>query len=111
VHVSFVRSTTLDTWSEDQLKIMSLGGNGRARAFFKQHGWDDKGADKIEPKYTSRAAQLYKQLLVREAEKDLRHPVSPQPATGAVSPTAVIAQEEKKSQLPLKAPVEPAEVA
>ena len=25
-HVSFVRSTTLDTWNQDQLKIMSVGG-------------------------------------------------------------------------------------
>lgn len=37
-----------------------LGGNQRARQFFKQHGWYELGADKIEAKYTSRAAVLYK---------------------------------------------------
>jgi len=43
---------------------MSLGGNGRALAFFKQHGWTDGG--RIEAKYTSRAANLYRQLLAKE---------------------------------------------
>eukprot|EP00775_Hariotina_reticulata_P003211 gene3211-3488_t len=69
VHVSFVRSTTLDTWTEDQLRLMAVGGNHKARQFFKQHGWDEVGSDKIEGKYTSRAAQLYRQLLEKEAAK------------------------------------------
>ena len=43
---------------------MSYGGNARALTFFKQHGWTDGG--KSEAKYTSRAAELYRQLLARE---------------------------------------------
>lgn len=69
VHVSFVRSTTLDTWTEDQLRLMAAGGNHKARQFFHQHGWDETGSDKIESKYTSRAAQLYRALLEKEAAK------------------------------------------
>lgn len=69
VHLSFVRSTTLDTWTEEQLQLMNAGGNQRARAFFKQHGWDEIGSDKIESKYTSRAAQLYRKQLEKDAAK------------------------------------------
>lgn len=48
---------------------MSVGGNGRARAFFKQHGWDDPGNDKLEDKYLSRAAQIYRKQLEKDATK------------------------------------------
>ncbi|KAJ0968106.1 hypothetical protein J5N97_025023 [Dioscorea zingiberensis] len=67
VHVSFVRSTNLDSWSPEQLKMMAFGGNNRAQVFFKQHGWTDGG--KIEAKYTSRAADLYRQMLSKEVAR------------------------------------------
>ncbi|XP_020096106.1 probable ADP-ribosylation factor GTPase-activating protein AGD8 [Ananas comosus] len=67
VHISFVRSTNLDSWTSEQLKMMAFGGNNRAHVFFKQHGWTDGG--KIEAKYTSRAAELYRQILAKEVAK------------------------------------------
>ncbi|CAM8894103.1 unnamed protein product [Rhodiola kirilowii] len=67
VHISFVRSTNLDSWTPEQLKMMILGGNHRAQIFFKQHGWTDGG--KIEAKYTSRSADLYRQQLTKEVAK------------------------------------------
>jgi ADP-ribosylation factor GTPase-activating protein 2/3 len=85
VHISFVRSTTLDGWSPEQLKLMAIGGNGRARQFFKQHGWDELGADKIEAKYTSRAAQLYRSMLEKEASK-LTPAAAMAVASGVVAP-------------------------
>ncbi|CAA3023029.1 probable ADP-ribosylation factor GTPase-activating AGD8 [Olea europaea subsp. europaea] len=75
VHVSFVRSTNLDSWTPEQLKMMSFGGNNRAQVFFKQHGWNDGG--KIEAKYTSRAAELYRQLLLKEVAKSNAEEVLP----------------------------------
>ncbi|PON48046.1 Arf GTPase activating protein [Parasponia andersonii] len=75
VHISFVRSTNLDSWSPEQLKMMSFGGNNRAHVFFKQHGWTDGG--KIEAKYTSRAADLYRQLLSKEVAKSMAEEAPP----------------------------------
>jgi len=113
VHISFVRSTTLDTWAEDQLRLMSIGGNGRARTFFKQHGWDGSGADKIEAKYTSRAAQMYRQTLAREAEKGLKDrqsaPLSPvKAAEQPLSPTSALMAEVAAAAPTRPKPVAPA---
>ncbi|CAI0470987.1 unnamed protein product [Linum tenue] len=85
VHLTFVRSTTLDSWSPEQLRVMAFGGNNRAQVFFKQHGWSDGG----EAKYTSRAAELYRQILSKEVAKSMAEdaglpssPVASQSAQG-----------------------------
>lgn len=96
---------------------MSLGGNGRARVFFKQHGWTDGG--RIESKYVSRAADLYRQLLAKEVAKSVAagasfaqpaSPVSDRPANGASSAKEDFFFEEQKPAPPQK-PVAPAPVA
>jgi len=79
VHISFVRSVNLDSWTPEQLKVMSFGGNGRGHAFFQQHGWTDGG--KIESKYTSRAAELYRQLLAKEVARSSTNGTSQTPSS------------------------------
>jgi len=72
-------SVNLDSWTPEQLKVMSFGGNGRGHTFFKQHGWNDGG--KIESKYTSRAAELYRQLLAKEVARSLTNGTSQTPSS------------------------------
>ena len=38
VHISFVRSVGMDSWSAIQLKKMQAGGNGDLNAFLKKYG-------------------------------------------------------------------------
>lgn len=112
VHISFVRSVTLDSWSQDQLRIMAVGGNARARTFFKQHGMGDIAADRVEHKYTSRVAELYRQLLKKEAATNIPAlpPTPGSPKAGAKDATgdAFFAEVETEVKLdPAPAP-EPA---
>jgi len=72
VHKSFVRSTGLDQWKKRELKSMELGGNAKAKDFFRKHGGyaDAKEGKFSDTKYSSRAAELYKQKLKNEIEGD-----------------------------------------
>lgn len=62
VHISFVRSVSMDSWSEIQLKKMeSGGGNAALNSFLAQYGIP-KEMD-IVAKYNSKAAGIYRERI------------------------------------------------
>jgi|EP01049_Picozoa_sp_SAG25_P010024 ADP-ribosylation factor GTPase-activating protein 2/3 len=64
VHVSFVQSVGMDKWSEKNLRTMLVGGNARAKAYFRQHGFDSM-ADKagVAARYSSPSGRRYAKML------------------------------------------------
>jgi Putative GTPase activating protein for Arf len=58
VHISFVRSVSMDSWSEKQIEAMRKGGNEKCIAFLSDYGIAKNTP--IQQKYNSPAAMLYK---------------------------------------------------
>lgn len=70
-HITFVRSAFMDTWSVRDLACMTHGGNGKARRFYKEHGWPVL-SDGFKPdKYTGRVGEAYKAILERDVQAAL----------------------------------------
>ncbi|KAH6659665.1 hypothetical protein BKA67DRAFT_529805 [Truncatella angustata] len=71
VHISFVRSTNLDQWQWDQLRVMKVGGNESATKYFRANGGSAALASKDpKTKYQSAAATKYKDELKKRAARD-----------------------------------------
>lgn len=67
VHLSFVRSVTMDKWKDIELEKMKVGGNYKARVFFEaQPDWDDKMM--INQRYNTKAAALYRDKITTLAQ-------------------------------------------
>ena len=66
VHLSFVRSVTMDAWTPDQLARMTAGGNGKLNAFLSEYGVPARST--IPQKYSSKAAEIYRDIIKAAAE-------------------------------------------
>ncbi|QRV77180.1 GTPase activating protein for Arf protein [Ceratobasidium sp. AG-Ba] len=71
VHISFVRSTNLDSWQLSQLRTMKVGGNQSATDFYTKHGGSSLlTASDTKSKYQGRVADMYKEELARRVKED-----------------------------------------
>ncbi|EFJ14388.1 hypothetical protein SELMODRAFT_445864 [Selaginella moellendorffii] len=66
VHISFVRSVSMDSWSEIQLRKMEAGGNDALNRFLAEYGIPKE--TEIVAKYNSRAAEVYREKIQALAE-------------------------------------------
>ncbi|VUZ41422.1 unnamed protein product [Hymenolepis diminuta] len=67
VHLSFVRSVTMDKWKTIELEKMKVGGNRKARIFFESQP-DYRPNCSLSEKYSSLAAALLRDKITTEAE-------------------------------------------
>ncbi|EJF62386.1 ArfGap-domain-containing protein [Dichomitus squalens LYAD-421 SS1] len=92
VHVSFVRSVSMDTWQEEQVKRMQIGGNAPFREFMRSYNPQTSGwKEGISPydTYHSWAASQYKEKLdAALAGRDFSPSAPPEGFGSPSSPTS-----------------------
>jgi len=67
VHLSFVRSVTMDKWKDIELEKMKVGGNKKAKNFLAEKAdWSQGGS--LTSNYNSGAAALYRDKITTEAK-------------------------------------------
>ncbi|KAI2510310.1 putative GTP-ase activating proteins for the small GTPase [Fragilaria crotonensis] len=66
-HISFVRSVTMDSWSEKQVDAMKKGGNLNLNKFLEENGIAK--LTPIREKYDNDTAKLYKLQLTARVER------------------------------------------
>jgi hypothetical protein len=66
VHISFVRSVSMDSWTEAQITQMRKGGNNKCNSFLGEYGI--KKDTPIPNKYNNKVALFYRSMLSAETE-------------------------------------------
>lgn len=85
VHISFVRSIAMDSWTQKQLSLMKTGGNRKCAEYLKAKGVPASAS--IKAKYEHPAAQLYKEVLKARVEGRPEPTQLPKPATRSAPPS------------------------
>ncbi|KAI0391062.1 ADP-ribosylation factor GTPase-activating protein GCS1 [Xylariaceae sp. FL0594] len=96
VHISFVRSVTMDAFKQGEIERMRLGGNDRWRQFFEEHEdtkmrgltWDEAT---ISERYSGEVGEEWKERLSAKVENrdyvpgERRSTSTPQPAAASAN--------------------------
>lgn len=92
VHLSFVRSVSMDKWKDIELEKMKVGGNRKAREFFEsQPDWNDGMS--ISQRYNTKAAALYRDKIATLARGE---PWSPSTSAAKDFPPNVHAENRQE---------------
>jgi ADP-ribosylation factor GTPase-activating protein 1 len=86
VHISFVRSIAMDSWTDKQLALMKTGGNQKCNDYLQSKGIAPRTP--IKAKYESDAAQLYKEILKAKVEGRPEPTSLPQKTPRAAAPSS-----------------------
>lgn len=89
VHISFVRSISMDTWTPKQLHMMVVGGNEELKNFFEFYSINSFD---IYKKYRTKAAYYYREMLTCTSEGKVLEKLKPDCEEGRV-----VVEEERKA--------------
>lgn len=101
VHISFVRSITMDQFKDEELVRMEKGGNGNFNEYMSSHGVDLSLPHAI--KYDNVIAEDYKEKLTCEVEgKPFEEPDHPDFDASQLGKTTITSAESSRSETPLE---------
>lgn len=83
VQTSFVRSSTMDTWTPQQLKLMSISGNRRLREYCEMYSIPRD--TNLFTKYNCKALEYYREMLKSESEDRILQAIPPSLTQGPIS--------------------------
>lgn len=109
-HITFVRSINMDVWKAKEIKIMELGGNKKAHAFYAKNNMYIDG----RPDHENPALSKYKMSLAKQALSSLGAEVKETKAPVASIPEAApleMKEETKESDAFFESLSKPAPVA
>ncbi|CAD8210475.1 unnamed protein product [Paramecium octaurelia] len=94
VHLTFVRSIEMDSWTDKQLSMMHLGGNQQLRLFFQSHGIQIADSNK----WKTNAAHYYREQM-RALVNETQMPEEPEDwAAIHEAPKPQISQQQSQIQ-------------
>jgi len=93
VHISFVRSLTLDSWSQRQIAFLEQGGNTKALDYFKKYGLSRPF------EYKNPSVQKYKQDLTKKVDSILDSEMRSAQTTQASTDTKTVAPKPEAREL------------
>ncbi|CAE6420589.1 unnamed protein product [Rhizoctonia solani] len=94
VHISFVRSCTMDTWTADQLNRMHIGGNGPFKTFLAEYEPKEAGGYHegmpLHDKYHCWATTQYREMLSAKLAGQPWAPSLPSESTSTMSSSGTL---------------------
>lgn len=90
-HISFCRSIHMDKWKAKEIKIMELGGNKKAHAFYSKNNMYTEGV----PNHTNPMLAKYKTQLQKSALAEIGEGTA---TTGASTATEDVVMESNKEE-------------
>jgi len=98
VHISFIRSATMDTWNPKQKRMLQVGGNAKCKAFFDEQ---DISSMELKEKYHTRAAASYRER-IRALSEGQDPPPPPPKGLGKISELAPKKDTTSRSVSPMQ---------
>ncbi|ELP91422.1 ADP-ribosylation factor GTPase-activating protein, putative [Entamoeba invadens IP1] len=105
VHLSFVRSIDMDTWTTKQMSNMINGGNDKFRTYLKEHKVNMSAP--WEMRYSLPLCEKYKQMLTDIADGKLAPDAIQVTATAPITPTRSSPAPNTRDHIQLEIPSKP----